>query len=233
VDPRLKRRLLIAIIIVALVVIFLPIPFSHIAKKADDQPVQNIPPAPMATQNEASNNMPSMPAAPSNTVTVTPIDVTPVNPTPANTIPTSQSVASNVTAANGQSIAPETQNETNMTPPETLVPVHQSKHVAEKKVITSTDQNHIHHVSKATVASEKGDWAVQLGSFPEEKISAQLVRKLKEAGYPAEVHAVVVNGKTMYRVYAGPYLHEETAREKQVEIANKLNMVGFVHEITK
>lgn len=228
-DPRLKRRLLIAIIIVALVVIFLPIPFSHIAKKADDQPVQNIPPAPMATQNEASNNMPNMPVAPSNTVTVTPLDTTPVN-----TQPTTQSVVSNVAVANNaQAPVPTIQNETNMTAPETLVPLHQSKPVATKKTITSVYESHIHHASKATVVSEKGDWAVQLGSFPEEKISAQLVRKLKEAGYPAEVHAVIVNGKTMYRVYAGPYLHEETAKEKQVEIANKLNMIGFVHEITK
>ena len=45
-DPGLKRRLFIAVIIIALVVIFLPVPFGHLNFKSADTVSQTIPPAP-------------------------------------------------------------------------------------------------------------------------------------------------------------------------------------------
>ena len=48
-----------------------------------------------------------------------------------------------------------------------------------------------------------GPWSVQLGSYAEKKIAANLAKKLKDKGYDAYVMVTNVKGKELHRVRVG------------------------------
>ena len=58
-----------------------------------------------------------------------------------------------------------------------------------------------------------GPWSVQLGSYAEKKVAANLAKKLKDKGYDAYVTAVTLKGRELHRVRVG-HLQQRAEAEK-------------------
>lgn len=64
----------------------------------------------------------------------------------------------------------------------------------------------------AVKTKPKGQWSVQVRSFPDETDSLNLGKKLQEKGYDARVVAAQVRGQTWYRVRVGQSASKEEAQ---------------------
>jgi cell division septation protein DedD len=77
--------------------------------------------------------------------------------------------------------------------------------------------------SKSATSDDRssGSWSVQLGSYADKKVAANLAKKLKDKGYDAYVTAVTVKGKEVHRVRVGHF----TARADAEKLRETLRTV--------
>lgn len=71
-------------------------------------------------------------------------------------------------------------------------------------------------------------WAVQVGSFENQKNALALKDKLIKKGFRAFVERIVTHDKTSYRVRVGPEVRRENAVKLQKQIEQKMNIKGIV-----
>lgn len=71
-------------------------------------------------------------------------------------------------------------------------------------------------------------WAVQVGSFENQKNAIALKDKLIKKGFRAFVERIVTHDKTSYRVRVGPEVRRENAENLQKTIEQKMNIKGIV-----
>ena len=71
-------------------------------------------------------------------------------------------------------------------------------------------------------------WAVQVGSFENQKNAIALKDKLIKKGFRAFVERIVTQDKTSYRVRVGPEVRRENAENLQKKIEQKMNIKGIV-----
>lgn len=71
-------------------------------------------------------------------------------------------------------------------------------------------------------------WAVQVGSFENQKNALALKAKLVKKGFRAFVEKIQTQDKTSYRVRVGPEVRRENAVKLQKQIAQKMNIKGLV-----
>ena len=71
-------------------------------------------------------------------------------------------------------------------------------------------------------------WVVQLGSFSVEKNAIKLRDKLRKNGHASFVEAYERNGKTSYRVRVGPELTRELAGELKTQLKKETKIDGLV-----
>lgn len=76
--------------------------------------------------------------------------------------------------------------------------------------------------SEAATAS-RGDYVLQVGSYPDANGADAMKAKLALQGFPANVQAITLDGKTWNRVRIGPF---ETATELQA-MQKRLQAAGF------
>ncbi len=73
-----------------------------------------------------------------------------------------------------------------------------------------------------------GNWVVQMGSFSSEQNALRLRDKLRKAGFVTQVEKVRVDAKSHYRVRVGPYLERAEADRDQASLEKQLNLKGRV-----
>jgi DedD protein len=73
-----------------------------------------------------------------------------------------------------------------------------------------------------------GNWVLQVGSFSSEQNALRLRDKLREAGFVVQVERVSVAGKTHFRVRVGPYLERAEADRDQKKLAKTFDLNGRV-----
>lgn len=73
-----------------------------------------------------------------------------------------------------------------------------------------------------------GSWVLQAGSFSSERNALRLRDKLREAGFVTQVERVLVEGKTHFRVRVGPYLERAEAERDQKKLAKTFDLSGRV-----
>ncbi len=73
-----------------------------------------------------------------------------------------------------------------------------------------------------------GSWVVQVGSFSSEQNALRLRDRLRKAKFVTQVEKVNVDGKTHYRVRVGPYLERGEAEQEQKKLANAFDLKGRV-----
>jgi DedD protein len=80
-----------------------------------------------------------------------------------------------------------------------------------------------------TVESQPlGNWVVQMGSFSSEQNALRLRDRLRKAGFVTQLERVLVKGKTLFRVRVGPYLERAEAEGDQKKLAETLALKGRV-----
>jgi cell division septation protein DedD len=86
--------------------------------------------------------------------------------------------------------------------------------VAESAVSSSVAPADAPKEEKSVKAeSQSGPWTVQLGSYAEQKVAANLAKRLRDKGYDAYVTATMVKGKELHRVRVG-HLAQRADAEK-------------------
>lgn len=72
------------------------------------------------------------------------------------------------------------------------------------------------------------NWFVQVGSFSQESNAVELRDRLRNAGYAAFVESSTVEGKTTHRVRIGPEMDRSRAESKRDEIRSEFDLKGIV-----
>jgi DedD protein len=200
-DLSLKQRLLGAIVLIALAVIFVPMLLSGPAPKQTSETVNlAIPPAP---DREFQNR-------------VLPVDATQQQPTAASATPgvTSEKLATVETPPRPAEIPQPTEAvPTTPTPaaakPEMPTPAPATP-APKPEAPTAAD--------KAPGRAANGRFFVQLGIYSSQKNADDLVASLKQGGYPAFAEASEFQGKPGQRVRVGPYEDRAAAEAARLRI---------------
>lgn len=82
--------------------------------------------------------------------------------------------------------------------------------------------------TKPTEPEVLGNWVLQAGSFSSEQNALRLRDKLREADFVTQVERVRVAGKTHFRVRVGPYLERAEAERDQKKLAKTFDLNGRV-----
>ena len=82
--------------------------------------------------------------------------------------------------------------------------------------------------ASAVPADKAGSWAVQLGAFSDVDDANKLRGRLQAAGFTAYVDSLVAEGKTLWRVRAGPETDRGNAEALRARINDKLKVNGIV-----
>ena len=73
-----------------------------------------------------------------------------------------------------------------------------------------------------------GSWVVQAGSFSSEQNALRLRDKLRDAGFVTQVEKARVAGKSRYRVRVGPFLVRADAENSEKQLLDKFSIKGRV-----
>ncbi|HHH42790.1 MAG TPA: sporulation protein [Gammaproteobacteria bacterium] len=73
-----------------------------------------------------------------------------------------------------------------------------------------------------------GSWVVQVGSFSTEKNALSLRDRLRKSGFTTQVEKARVDGKAHYRVRVGPFLEKADAEQNRQQIQERLSIRGRV-----
>lgn len=214
-DLSLKQRLLGAVVLIALAVIFVPMLLSGPAPKQSSETVNlAIPPAP---DREFQNRL-------------LPVDNTAQDPSKAAARPAPES-------------APLATVETPTRTPPAAAPVpstpeHKSG-AAETIVATPPPETAPPKESAPAKTKDTGpgraavaDYYVHLGIYAESKNADDLVAALKKGGFPAVAEATTYQGKSARRVRVGPYKDRAAAEAARLRIKQqKPSVPGSVVEV--
>lgn len=86
-----------------------------------------------------------------------------------------------------------------------------------------------HDAPAATIASgQAGGWAVQLGAFSTESDANLLRDRARQAGFATYTDTVNSDGKTLWRVRAGPQTERAAADRMRAQIKAKLKIDGII-----
>jgi DedD protein len=81
---------------------------------------------------------------------------------------------------------------------------------------------------KASEPGPLGNWVVQMASFSSEQNALRLRDRLRKAGFVTQVEKVLVDGKTHFRVRVGPYLERAEAERDRNKMADTVKLNGRV-----
>jgi DedD protein len=214
VDFQMKQRLVGAIVLVALGVIFIPM----LLEGPDRDLVPEMEPLPEPEEQAIGQPLERFPAAgevpaqPERSVVQT--DTAPdteIEPAEAATGDGSASPAEALPLPEPE-IPDSAEQET--APPETA-----DEPAAGKPVAAG---------SQPVEPGPLGNWVVQMGSFSSEQNALRLRDRLRKAGFVTQVEKVLVNGKTLFRVRVGPYLERAEADGDQKKLAETFDLKGRV-----
>ncbi len=101
-----------------------------------------------------------------------------------------------------------------------------------KKQPTQASSQNKETISKAFKSAA---WVVQVASFSNESNATKLVDKLKQNQFKAYRRKVVSNGKTVYRVFVGPYIDKTKAQKAApaITMVSETNVVLRVFDPVK
>ncbi len=109
-------------------------------------------------------------------------------------------------------------------------PAPEAEPVPESKATVAADQSQaaLKPVPGEPKAGPLGSWVVQVGSFSDQQKAVALRDKVRQVGFATQVEKVRVQGKTYYRVRVGPFLERSEAEQSQNQLADKLKLSGRV-----
>ncbi len=217
-DFVLKQRLVGAVVLVALGVIFIPM----LLEGPDDTLVPELDELPELVDPAPSRPLDAFPT----------MDTLPVSPD------------TSVLAADAEPDS-ELQSEPELLPAPEFEPEPESEPEAEVQAGPAAAESSVQPTAAAEPAAPEqppapqvpvaepaagplGSWVVQVGSFSNESNAVGLRDKLRQGGFTTQVEKVRVSGKTHYRVRVGPFLERDEAEQKRNQLADKFKLSGRV-----
>lgn len=205
-DFLLKQRLIGAVVLVALGVIFIPMllegPRGPVMPEMQTMPKQQVIP-----REDTSRSFPEtekvLPLPPMSVITEPSPE--PAPPAPEKPEPVPKPV---------KPVKPETSPVSKPVKAEPA-PLPKAAVKSKKEVV-------------ASIANKPGSWIIQAGSFGNQKNAFALRDKLRKAGYPTQVERVALDKGVTYRVRIGPYLHRDKAEAKISKLNKKFQLKSRV-----
>jgi len=134
------------------------------------------------------------------------------------------SEASDPDLTNSELNSPELNNKeapskTNAQTDEAELEEHKKKEIAETLTKPKSPSNSENN--KTTIGDKFTDaaWVVQVASFSNESNAIKMVDRLKKANYKAYRRKVTANKRVVFRVFVGPYIEKHKAKASLVEIS--------------
>jgi len=212
VENSLKQRLVGAIVLIALAVIFLP---AVLKEKAQKTPfVSQIPPKPIGLMaqdlSDESKQKIRQTEAELDKLQQQKQAQSDESADEEQTTEVAQIESGKMAEGNDTSKAEKTTDNTEKT--------------AETPSVAKTETKKAAVPTKQTINAQFKDaaWVIQVASFSSEDNAAKLVEKLQKAGHKSFRHEVKTrSGKRLYRIYAGPYI-EKSSAEKALKAVDKV-----------
>jgi len=234
----LKQRLVGAIVLISLGIIFIPMLLTGTGGLTTGDLPTNIPPKPLyeiqapATLPLERKDLPEPVLEPIPEPTAAPIDDKQALEKPApvdekvdvaviDTVPDVEKKTKTVTETKPDS-KPSPAKE--VVKPEKTEPTEPNKAVKPAEKTTTTAKVETITPKQPIVSG----WVVQLGSFSVEKNAIKLRDKLRKNGHASFVEAHERDGKTSYRVRVGPELTRELAGKLKIQLKKETKIDGLV-----
>ncbi len=209
-DNRLKQRLVGAVVLISLAVIFIPMMLG--GKGGFEQLIttSNIPPKPEEGRRVVEIPLHEVPPRPEKKPVTTVVVDEYTKKLPENFVPAEPE--------KNQKAGADAKSSEKTTSSPASKPVAKPP-VAEKKPAKP---------AKSTVAEKTRSWVVQMGSFSERANAMVLRDRIRTKKYPAYVEAVATEKGTIYRVRVGPERTRAKAEALQAKLRKVFNLNGMV-----
>ncbi|MFQ5642954.1 MAG: SPOR domain-containing protein [Thiogranum sp.] len=205
-DVLLKQRLVGAIVLVALGVIFVPMilegPNRTLVPEMEALPEPEDPM--ISAPLEAFPAPDAIPAEPDVSVVQTDTQVVEAPESPVEAVQPDD--------------GPGTESESRSKPEPEVEPVPEPEPVAAAPGPES----------KPVKPAPLGSWVVQMGSFSTEKNALRLRDRLRKSGFVTQVEKATVDGKPRFRVRVGPFLERADAEQSRQQMQDRLSLKGRV-----
>lgn len=207
-DDGLKQRLVGAVVLVAVAVIFVPSLFDNSGRRSVDLTTQ-VPPEPV--------------------VVAEPLELPP--PTPPPVVRPAKPLAENYPHI------PESAPETDSTSP-SPDPAPTSDHASQAATASPQPTSSEAAIAEPTppakepVLNEEGipnAWSIQVGSFKEAERAEAFLETIRSKGYARSyVHKGTAAGATVYRVFVGPKINRQTALDEKARLDKEFNISSLI-----
>ncbi len=205
-DP--KHRIVGAIILVSLAVIFIPMILDEREPPVKADAVAEIP---------ARSTLPAEPPDAGTQVVVARLDA----PAAAPAASAPESSAPPAAAAGSSSAAPASR-------PATAAPANRDTESVEKAEKASETPPLEKTASAPAPRAAKGGWVVQIGAFTDFDNVVHLREQLRRHGHAVSTENVVQGGKKLIRLQVGPFADRHAALEAQARIKKEIGVQGVV-----
>ena len=207
-ETNLKQRLIGAVVIIALAVIFVPMLFDGSGRKESSMVEEELSLAPpkfnFESQLPDAEQLDSLPA----------VEKDPV-PQAVTADPVSEPTAVSVPADKPDKVDEPVVQEPKPEPEPEPAPEPEP----EPEPVKPT-------ASQIESVPSLGAWAVQVAAFEEKSTALALQKKLTDAKFSAFTEKTEKGGKVLYRVKAGPELKRENAHQLRAKIEKELGIKG-------
>jgi len=207
-DVLLKQRLVGAIVLVAVGVIFVPL----ILEGPNRTLVPEMEPLPEPEDQAISAPLESFPAP----------DAIPAEPDESIILSDPQPAAASETPV--EPAQPVVKQEPEVTEPEVTEPEVTEPEVTEPEVTEPEPEPE----NVQAKSDPLGSWVVQMGSFSSEQNALLLRDRLRKNGFATQVEKAIIDGKSRFRVRVGPFLDRADAEQSRKQILDKLTLKGRV-----
>lgn len=210
-DKALKQRMVGAVVLIALAVIFIPMLLDGTSDETRRSVKLDIPPKP--DQEYRSRVLPLDEAG---------------SPASARDESSSQGRVRRAPPTEAGQAASESEAKQPRTEPED--PDQQATKESEPE--SGAEETAVSQEPEMASASTGGNaltnWFVQVGSFSKQENAVELRDRLRDAGYKAFTETSTVEGTTTHRVKVGPEMDKARAARTRDEIAEKFDLEGLV-----
>ncbi len=218
-DLVLKQRLVGAVVLVALAVIFIPM----LLENPEHDLVPEMEPLPVPQDQGLNQPLEDIPQ--SGEIPATPSDSV-VQTSPSDRLQDAEEPAedsADIPLPLPQQASPPAPADAPVVAPAPATPATAAGSPAgTQQPAPATD------AADAKPAGALGSWVVQVGSFSSEQNALRLRERLRQAKFVTQVEKVTVAGKTHYRVRVGPYLERGEAEQDQQKLASQFDLKGRV-----
>jgi DedD protein len=215
-----KQRIIGAVVLICLAIIFVPMLFDKPHRKSDTQTIE-IPSEPQSQSITIEKpQSPGLSSASQESATSAPMESVPSGTS-------APSSSDQVTSAPSKTVesTPSVQEEST---PASVQPEKSPAPASKEAPVTETPAKSESRATETAAVKPQGKWIVQLGSFGEESNARRLSEKVRSKGYASYLETAHAGGRTLHRVFAGPFAQKTDAVSAKSTLDRALGVKSLV-----